>query len=1039
MTTASMTEFEPEDWDDTESEVEELVPTDVMPENLYLSLGNPKRVNDRPIAMAFTMPDNLPPIIISGITLAWNRSAIAAFVEIKKAIQPKNLPYASLRGLFEVGLTQIDRLDPSLGLRYPSNYGEPKPFAYLTDIDRGSVIKILRPLLDNWMTHYLKPFASKEDVSEELLERLDDLWNRNELLTISPFQSQVLPWSWDRETGTTKVKDQNAFHSLVDYAARSIAGQEIFKNLGSVKRIISGSGSLSSGSAQLITEPISIADLGTFSLVISLEVVTFSSLHQPLLKVDVSKRRWLDRLDDPKYASSNISGYVISNDYSDRAFSFTVQCRQDNGKNWGWETDNDFTAIREQLHLPIQSSSVREIVSGQANTDACQFLLTYKNGLNKGARKHQIDVGVPEIDKLEAFEAIAKLLDPVGLKPFDGYVPIASSHARDDAGSRMINLPTLLGAMLESIDTDCATFTPRYLESFDDSQLNNLLNLHFSLPLEKIRAGRKALHFNTKSKNQTDELATLIQSNRSALRHLYPNEQLLLVVFYQPDLQTEVKLLQGIIHLLYGDAIEVLTNRLPDNTHGSRDTLTGKELKSKARSQKRIEAWQPITKQLEAKQQKKFCLVIAREFYPDSMQPNEFKHDDRINKPSTRQALAAMAGSCVQFILPFDLFKLDDFFHRAQSALKDLLFAHSGRIDRVKEKVDKYLQDIPIENRPKEIIGITIVRKQKGRSRGLIENTFLPIAIRLNVETGNCEMCCAYERANQLEISPWNSFADAIKSIAQISPVKLADKDKKEVQKTRFMEFVRQIISNSVENNAQPLVLIDSSNCAQLWGWLRDTDMNANQINMGSQYQWMQQEWAGARIVRIRQDLAPGMIEKTERQFLKTTLTDTRSQTQTKGLTPDYIIPSASSSSKLFRLTATNQTGCVTYLSTGKTRHQERRGQSCYRATEFKAEIKDPNHPNKKLRNAADLKIYQIVEQSAFIDQWPTPNPLEIVVTLRQPNDNPDRLAALVESLRYGFGHYSDWMSLPAPLFFERVVRDYISDFAIEEDTDDDI
>ena len=182
------------------------------------------------------------------------------------------------------------------------------------------------------------------------------------------------------------------------------------------------------------------------------------------------------------------------------------------------------------------------------------------------------------------------------------------------------------------------------------------------------------------------------------------------------------------------------------------------------------------------------------------------------------------------------------------------------------------------------------------------------------------------------------------------------------------------------------------------------------------------------------------MIEKTERQFLTTTLTDTRSQTQTKGLTPDYIIPSASSSSKLFRLTATNQTGCIAYLSTGKkTLHQKLRGQSCYRATEFKAEIKDSNHPNKKLRNAAGLKIYQIAEQPAFTDQWPTPNPLEIIVTLRQPNDNPDRLAALVESLRYGFGHYSDWTSLPAPLFFERVVRDYISDFAIEEDTDDDI
>ena len=73
------------------------------------------------------------------------------------------------------------------------------------------------------------------------------------------------------------------------------------------------------------------------------------------------------------------------------------------------------------------------------------------------------------------------------------------------------------------------------------------------------------------------------------------------------------------------------------------------------------------------------------------------------------------------------------------------------------------------------------------------------------------------------------------------------------------------------------------------------------------------------------------------------------------------------------------------------------------------------------------------------MDQWRTPNPLEILVTLRQPNDNPDQLAALVESLRYGFGHYSDWVGLPAPLFFERVVRDYISEFAVKDEDEDEV
>ncbi len=80
------------------------------------------------------------------------------------------------------------------------------------------------------------------------------------------------------------------------------------------------------------------------------------------------------------------------------------------------------------------------------------------------------------------------------------------------------------------------------------------------------------------------------------------------------------------------------------------------------------------------------------------------------------------------------------------------------------------------------------------------------------------------------------------------------------------------------------------------------------------------------------------------------------------------------------------------------------------------------------------MEVHKIETRPPFTGQLPTPNPLEIVVTLRQEKDDCDRLAALVESLRYSFGHYSDWSSLPAPLFFERVVRDYISEFALAQD-----
>jgi hypothetical protein len=1054
-------------FDEIESDDDEETEATVLSDTLYIPLGKPKSLKEIPLA--FTVPDNIEPVTVKGLTLAWTKSALHELATIQKAAckgdsASKNLPYSSLLGLLEVGLDSAARIQSNVGLSLFSlnskSVKEPEPFAYLNSESTQDIQKALRPIINEWITNFLKPFSEKEDGLLEVIDRLEDLHDRKELLTITPSESQVLPWKWSEATGTAQARKTYDYRVLVDYAARAIAGKEIFQGLGTMKRVISSGGRLTTGTAELITDPITLPDTtGKFSLVVSLEVITYPSLHQPLLKIDVSKRRWFSRLKPARYNSANISGFVFSDDYSDRTFRYTVLSKsekqdknqQDKKKNWFWAIDKDFEALRAKLKLPLKTSDNQnidgsQIALGKASTESCQVVLTYRNGLQEG--KHGIEAGVPEIDKLEAFEAIAKIIEPMGFKAFENYSPVkfkrGESHKLDDTASRMINLPTLLSAALEIIEKgDCSDFTPKYIESFEDNELNSLLTKHLDITLENIWGGRKALKFTSKSLNQTDELKFLIQANREAMRRLYPNEKLLLAIFYEEHLQIEIKLLQAIIRVLWGGAIELMPVRLPVNTHGPKESLPGANLTAKERSRHRIEAWESIVKQLALRQQRTFCLVMAREWYLDN------KHDDSVNKPSSRQALAQIAGSCVQFLLPIETTKeknilnLANFSHRVQAALKDLLYAHSGRIDDVKEKVEKWLKDIPAEARPKEIIGITIVRKQKGRTRGSIEKTFLPVAMRLNVETGECELCCAYEKGNSLQISLWSKFSDAITFISQLSPVKLADKE--DVRRNRFMDFVKRIISNSVEKGNQPLVIIDSSNCVKLWSWLADARMNANQINFETKsgsplYEHMEQEWKGARLIRIRQDLAPGILDKKVRYFAETVLEDPRTK---KELTSTLEIPSASSAMKLFRLNPTqqnseiNQTGCVAYLSVGrKTLHQESRGQSSYGETQISTvfKIQKEDGSVEKVLNKAGLEVHQIGSRPPFIGQLPTPNPLEIVITLRQENDDPDRLASLVESLRYSFGHYSEWSSLPAPLFFERVVRDYISDFAIVED-----
>lgn len=1038
---------------DLDEEDETVTPTS---DQFYIQISN-KNCGSKPSALAFTIPDDLEPVIVKGFTLAWTKPALKDLSAIQKATAKddksavKNLPYVSLRGLMEIGLPNIARIQSNIGLsKYDfDSYQSEKdsePFAYLTDESKGEIEKKFKPILNEWITNYLKHFADKIEVPTETLENLAKMQEKGELLTISGIKVQVLPWKWDEKTDTTKSRGKYDFRVLADYAARLIAGKEIFTGLGPMKRIISSSSSFTSGVAELITDPFRIDDeSGKFSLLLHLQVITIPSLHQPLLKIDVSKRRWLNDLKDDVYNPSQITGFIFSEDYTDRAFTYTVfpkkeqtnsqpakktrkkksepqETSKENPK-YSWVTGKDFEPLRFKLRLSTQTFNGTQIVAGEASTEKCKVLLTHKNGLQDD---HGIDAGVPETDKLEAYEKIAEIFESIGMKHFDAYDKVKATHSVDDKSSRMINLPTLLGAILNIADTN----SNLNIASLSDSELDTLLQEKIGINLEVIWGSRKSLQFKSPTQNQTRDLKLLIEENKAALARLYPKEKLRLIMFCENTNSSDAKLLKAITYLLYGESLEIIVNRLPENTHGPRINLPDRTLKAKDRSAKRIEAWQHTSEQVANPEYRTFCLVMARDFYAEAKKP-----DDKVNKPSTRKALATDGRSCVQFLLPIEKtiktqqLKLENFFHRAQAALKDLLFAHSGRIDGVKEKVDKYLANTPAEKRPKEIIGLTIVRKQSGPVRGKIEGTFLPVAIRIKVDTGICEMCCAYEKGNTLADIKWLNFSEALAFISKLSPIKLADKEDK--RKTRFMEFVNQVISASVDSENQPLVMIDSTNCVQLWGWLADSRINANQINLDQQHENMQEDWQGARLVRIRQDIAPGMIQKKERWFVESSPEDTRTKEELKKLPPSKKIPSATSPTGLFQLNTTNQTGCIVYISMEhKTLQQKLRGQSCYRSIEINELVKKDGV---KICNRAGEALGKISNSLPFKDQWPTPNPLEIVVTLRQQDDNPDDLAALVESLRYSFGHYSDWAILPAPLFFERVVRDYISEFHIDD------
>ena len=1033
--------------------------TDEMNENqlnqaLYVKLGTESKGKT---TLAFTIPDDLKPVTVKGFALTWTKEALANLAQVHSDVgKIKNLPYASFRGFLEFRLSNVSRIDPSMGLNgYTVSQQKQQPFAFINSGSKNQIAKDIKPVLNDWLENYLVPYGQREDVDEAAIERLRELQADNKLLSIKSFKSQIFPWDWDKKSGTTQRKDIFSFPQFADHIARLVSEDkttEIFADLGQVKRTITSQGGMSSGKAELLTKPISIADKGLFSLRIEFELVTFPSIHQPLLTMNVTKRRWLNSLKENTYSTGGINGYIFSKNHSDRVFNFKLKrLKNKDTDKWEWQPDSSFAVLQRELNLPLNISNANQIVRGEANTDDCQVLLTYRNGIQES--EHGIDAGVPPKDKLEAFENIAQILKPQGIKPFDGYSKVEKPRRskkdndtpkENSSTKSFINDPTVFHEIIESLqleNEDIPDQDKKTLDEMSDREIIECLKENFDFELEeknikKLRLKKKGKY----QRNQVKDLEALFKANQEAIKRLYPNEKPLLIIFYENERRKTANFLQAVINMLWGEALEIKLQRLPENTHGAKETLPGNELNNQERSQLRVATWTPIAEQIAEIKRPKFCLVMAREYYPRSEDDKNAPHDDTVNKPSTRKALASIGRICVQFILPPKIAKFGtDFIIRAQAATKDLIWAHSGRIDDAQEKVARHFNDIELENRPQEIIAITIVRRNAGRTRGRWESTFIAVAIKISVETGLTQMCCCYKdpQTKRPDTTDWKLFTETLFDVSKISPISLGKN--RHSQSSAFQAFVDKIISDSVDEGNKPVVLIDSSNCAQLWGWLRDTDINSSDINI-NEHTNMQNNWQGARIIRIRQDLAPGIILDKAKCLAESSLKDTRTEKELKAAKDKQIklpVPSAQITG-LYKLDVENDIGCIPYFSIGKrSTVQIKRGASCYREFEqekdYEIEVENDGKQNKqKLTNKANFQLQIIEIKQPYTKQWSTPNPLEIVVALRQEQDKPDNIAGLIEDLRYGYSHFNDWTKLPAPLFFEDVVRDYISEFTLE-------
>lgn len=895
-------------------------------------------------ALTFTMTSDARPLETISNVGSWTPEAVRALRRLQSALpDQQRLPHRALAKRLEQRLPQTQRLKTGDSLWLALERGAPSPFVFALGRaqDTARVVQRIGLALRDWLQDDISPsIGQANEEAQAAVRTLLELRTGNQLFELASRPVRLWPWA-AHDNGTATPTEREGYPLLADFLARQLEGKELFPGRGPMYRIVPQD--YKDKEVELITAPVTGEN---FSLVVSLKVVSIPGLNQPLINLDVHKRRWVNTLKDP-WNSSEVSGYVLPLQAGRLvAFQFALEPKWSVGQQRKYMPGEAFHALQRALGLPAGLSAV-DIVAGSASTEEWQVLVNYRAGT---APRHPIGGGVPEADKLDAFDAVSRVFQPLGL---------------------------LAGVPLQPLATR-----------------NKLASLSGQITSIASKANGAAL---------TKRLDGTVNANQEALKRHHP-EHPEVILLHGQDLGPETQEAIQVVQEVMGGHLRVTTVELPPGVHGLRTDLpNAEEGNVEKRGQARLSAWQARTDRLAVLSRGRpvvGCLVLAAKFYNG-------KPEDRVNKVAGRKALARI-GLPSQYLLPLNPQKRHsaaDYRTRAENALRDLVWKHHGRIDGLQEAA---AQSFAPGTEPGTILGVSVL--QTTNTRNSHKGSTVPVVFRHELASGRTSMRYIREVGGQVKLEPWRPLPEALTELAGHTPAPIRGKDR---QQQAFQELCRTVITEACAAGERPLVLIHSTTSVNLWKWLADARIDPDHIDLDALGNGLgyEQLWKEARIVRVRPGNAPQVVIRKEQEVLEQNTVLTR-----------LALPT-SPNPGLYRLAL--PTRLPTYLSIGgKLGRKTKKGTSCH---ESRPLIKKP-------KGEARIRGFGVLEwRPPDTGNWPTPNPIELLLVQLQVGDDEDAVATFVERLRSGYGHHHEWSSLPAPLSFESAARDYIIGFEDED------
>ncbi|MCW2361270.1 RNaseH domain-containing protein, partial [Bradyrhizobium elkanii] len=890
----------------------------------------------------------------------------------------KELPYSDLRAALQARIGGLVLLDS----RFSRTDDAP---LFAASGEAADIEAAAHRSVAAWVQLTLRPWAENLGTDCGDIDALEDKGRRRELFAKLP--SPPVP-----EPANVPDALRSDFRQYADIllamVASSLEGVELFDGLGAVHRVLDRE---YGNSIAFETWPSALPggdDL--FSMVAIVSVETRPSSRLPFLVVKAAKRIWCREFPPANrlYGRRRISVRVLSRNSPARAVTLSARLEQGLPKT-------QINAIVYEAGRETGESFVEDLTSLVASRGRAPDLFVgvpFRYGYRP---EPKVAPGVTLQDQVDLFRKVQDLIGGFGFQE-----------------------PRLM-------EVDAKIKRPK--ESHDQATLHNLINHHFGRVEEQDVPARVEELFGAPEKKRrgreapakTVPLEPLVQANRERLDKAF-GEGVPIDLMFVCRREEEGRLFASVVSLIFGDRVNVVRHATPDGVHGTRQQLDGDARNSRLkRAAARREAWLPLAERIRTGFPGAPIIVQAALKY-------DGKDEDEVNKSVGRNTLATVAGSNVQYLLPPTAGHAAEYMHRIQAALYDLLFGHAGLGPVPAPIVEAAFVDAP---RPRVIVGISIVSQASSRT-GRPEGATIAVAMKTDVATGRISGRLGFLRNGAMDTGKFEALSKTLIAVASAGITSLGEKQPE--KRENFLSFVRRVVDEVAAEDANALVLVDSTSARSLWSWLSDENISSD-IYLEDVAAAPPSSWKKLRFVRVREGSAGRLSVLTERKW--TPVTRQGLPVAADPVEEVY----ATAAERLIESLPEGNARARHYLTAHgfDVRNRGARGQSVYRGKsgfqKFGSSTPADSPVGKK-----------ILMRPAQVKPWDVPSripvTLEVTVLPSQTGDE-DAIAALVAGLRNGYAHTGDGTFLPAPLSFKSKIIDYMDRYgtgAVEDEPDPD-